>query len=94
MLQEQINLYSPNHLPTGEGGNISLNLLQVLLLLFEGLQGLIQLVIGLVKLYLKAVDFLAVVSDVAVGLVSYSVGLLGRLFKPVIIIMIILKRPN
>ena len=56
------------HLPTSEGGDIGLDLLEMLLLLLQGLQRLVQLVVGLVKLDLEAVDFLAIVTDVAVSL--------------------------
>merc|ERR1719315_247594 len=58
------------HDPTGEGGDISLNFLELLLSFLKRLGGLGQFVIGLIKTDLKALDFLAIVSDVTVGLIS------------------------
>ena len=47
---------------------IGLHLLEGLLFLLQGLSGLDQLLTGLVQLNFKAVDLLAVVTDVAVSL--------------------------
>merc|ERR1711971_622297 len=49
--------------------------------LLEGLGGLGQLVVGLVKTNLKLLDFLTVVTDVAVGLVSPGGSLPGGLLE-------------
>merc|ERR1712209_619 len=69
------------HDSSGQGGDISLNLLVHLLLLLQRLGGLGQLVIGLIKGDLEVLDFLSIVSDVTVSLVSLSVVFLGGIFK-------------
>merc|ERR1711971_1073713 len=69
------------HDPPGEGGDVALHLLELLLSLLEGLGGLGQLVVGLVKTNLKPLDFLTVVTDVAVGLVSPGGSLPGGLLE-------------
>merc|ERR1719151_110995 len=66
-----------------EGDVSALHLSVHLLLLLQGLSGLLQLVAGLVKLDLKTVDFLSIVPDVAVSLVGPPVGLLGLLLEVV-----------
>ena len=55
-------------LPTGEGGHISLDLLELLLLLLQGLGGLQQLVVRLVEPNLELLHFLTIISDVAFSL--------------------------
>merc|ERR1719288_168614 len=69
------------HDPPGEGGDIALHLLELLLGLLEGLGGLGQLVVGLVKANLELLNFLTVVTDVTVGLVSPGGGLPGGLLE-------------
>merc|ERR1719230_1006729 len=54
------------HNPPGEGGDVALNLLELLLSLLEGFGGLGQLVVGLVETNLELLHFLAVVTDVTV----------------------------
>merc|ERR1712212_1108469 len=53
----------------------------LVLILLEGLGGLGQLVVGLVKANLELLDFLTVVTDVTVGLVSPGGGLPGSLLE-------------
>ena len=53
----------------------------MLLFLLQRLEGLVQLVVGLVELDLEAVHLFAIVTDVNVSLVSYTVGFFGLLFK-------------
>merc|ERR1712079_868913 len=62
---------------------VSLHLAVVLVLLLVSLPSLVQFVRRLVKLDLEAVDFLAEVPDVTVGLVRDPVGLLGGLLEAV-----------
>merc|ERR1719288_657903 len=69
------------HDPPGEGGDVALNLLELLLSLLEGLGGLGQLVVGLVETNLELLHFLAVVTDVTVSLVGPGGGLPGRLLE-------------
>merc|ERR1719288_43565 len=69
------------HDPPGEGGDIALDLLELLLSLLEGLGGLGQLVVGLVETNLELLHFLAVVTDVAVSLIGSGGGLPGGLLK-------------
>ena len=52
-----------------------------LVLLLERLQSLVEFVRGLIKLNLVSMDLLAIVSDVAVGLVSHGIGLLGGILE-------------
>merc|ERR1719483_1100163 len=59
----------------------SLYLLELLLSLLKGLGGLGQLVVGLVETNLELLDFLAVVTDVAVGLVGPGGSLPGGLLE-------------
>ena len=54
------------HDPPGEGGDVALDLLELLLGLLEGLLGLGELVVGLIEADLKLLHFLAVVTDVTV----------------------------
>merc|ERR1712177_62384 len=61
--------------------NISLNFLELFLSLLQRFRGLGELVVGLVKSDLKRLDFLSVISDVAVGLLSASGGLLGGILE-------------
>ena len=77
-----LGLLLHEHDAAGEGGNVRLHLLQVLLLLLQGLQSLVQLVVRLVELDLEAVHLLAIVTDVTVGLVGHAVRLLGLVLKP------------
>ena len=56
------------HDPPGEGGDVALDLLELLLGLLEGLVGLGELVVGLIEADLKLLHFLAVVTDVTVSL--------------------------
>ena len=63
-----LGLLLHEHDATGQGGHIGLHLLEVLLLLLQGLGGLQQLVVRLVEANLQLLDFLSVVPDVAVSL--------------------------
>ena len=63
-----LGLLLHEHDPPGEGGHVSLHLLVHLLLLFQGLGGLGQLVVGFIKGDLKVLYFLSIVSDITVGL--------------------------
>ena len=56
------------HDSSGQGGDVGLNLLVHLLLLLEGLGGLGQLVVGLIKGDLEILDFLSIISDITVSL--------------------------
>merc|ERR1719500_1750152 len=69
------------HDPPGEGRDVALHLLELLLSLLEGLGGLGQLVVGLVKTNLELLDFLTEVTDVAVSLISPSRSLPGGLLE-------------
>merc|ERR1711970_1609512 len=69
------------HDPPGEGGDVALDLLELLLSLLEGLGGLGQLVVGLIDADLELLHFLAVVTDVAVSLVGPGGGLPGGLLE-------------
>merc|ERR1719225_518932 len=71
------------HDPPGEGGHIALHLLELLLGLLQRLVGLVQLVVGLIETNLKLLDFLTVVTDVAVSLVGPSGGLPGVLLEAI-----------
>merc|ERR1712001_390791 len=69
------------HDPPGQGRDVTLHLLELLLSLLKGLGGLGQLVVGLIKANLELLDFLTVVTDVAVGLVSPGGSLPGGLLE-------------
>merc|ERR1719474_2244537 len=69
------------HDSTGESSNISFNLLEVLLLLFEGLGGLEKLVVRLVESNLQLLHFFAIVTDVAISLIGHALVLLGRVLE-------------
>merc|ERR1719322_687972 len=69
------------HDSSGQGGDIGLNLLVHLLLFLKGLSGLGQLVIGLIKSNLKILDFLSIISDITISLVSLPVVFLGSILK-------------
>merc|ERR1711899_496196 len=81
VLLRLLGLLLHQHDPTGEGGHVGLDLLEVLLLLLEGLGGLDQLVVGLVEPDLQLLHFLAVVTDVAVSLFGHALVLLGGLLE-------------
>merc|ERR1712227_475989 len=70
------------HDSTGEGSNIRLNLLVLLVSLLKRLRGLGELVIGLIISNLKILNRLSQISDVTISLVStascFSGGLLKR----------------
>ena len=53
----------------------------MLLFLLQRLEGLVQLVVGLVELDLEAVHLLAIVTDVTVGLVGHTVRFFRLLLK-------------
>merc|ERR1712001_382944 len=69
------------HDPPGQGRDVALHLLELLLGLLKGLGGLGQLVVGLIETNLELLDFLAVVTDVAVSLVGPGGGLPGGLLE-------------
>merc|ERR1719348_1855166 len=69
------------HDPPGKGGHVSLHFLELLLSLLQRLGGLGQLVVGLVEADLKGLDFLSIVSDVAVSLVGSGCGFLGGILE-------------
>jgi len=69
------------HDPTAEGSNVGLDLLVHLVLLLVALIGLVQFVKSLIKVNLEAVDFLSIISDVALSLLEDGVGLLGLILK-------------
>merc|ERR1712020_292008 len=69
------------HDPPGEGGDIALHLLELLLGLLKGLVGLGELVIGLIKADLELLHFLTIVTDIAVSLISPGGSLPGGLLK-------------
>merc|ERR1719315_272804 len=69
------------HDPTGESRDISFNFLELLLSFLERLSCLGQFVIGLIKTDLKALNFLAVVPDVAVSLISTGGSLCGGILE-------------
>merc|ERR1719228_471160 len=58
------------HDPTGEGGDVAFNLLELLLSFLKRLGGLGQLVVCLIKTDLKTLDFLAIVPDITVCLIG------------------------
>ena len=53
----------------------------MLLFLLQRLEGLVELVVGLVELDLEAVHLLAIVTDVTVGLVGHTVRFFRLLLK-------------
>merc|ERR1719400_1322824 len=69
------------HDPPGEGRDVALHLLELLLSLLEVLVGLGQLVVGLIKTNLELLDFLSVVTDVAVSLISPGRSFPGGLLE-------------
>merc|ERR1719230_1670371 len=69
------------HDPPGEGGDVALDLLELLLGLLEGLVGLGELVVGLIEADLELLHFLAVVTDVTVSLISPADSLPGGLLE-------------
>ena len=62
--------------------DINANLLELLVRLLQGLIGLVQLVVRLVEADLELLDLLAVVPDVAVGLLRPLHGQPGLLLEP------------
>ena len=68
VLVRLLGLLLHQHDAAGEGGHVSLDLLQGLLLLLEGLRGLGEFVVGLVELNFEVVDFLAIVADINISL--------------------------
>merc|ERR1719400_1773540 len=64
-----------------QGGDVALNLLELLVGLLEGLGGLGQLVVGLVEANLELLHLLSIVSDVTISLLGPFDGLPGVLFK-------------
>merc|ERR1712243_75253 len=69
------------HDPPGQGRHIALNFLELFLGLLKGLGGLGQFVIGLVESDLKLLHFLAIISDIAVRLVSSGHSFPGCLLE-------------
>merc|ERR1712020_855829 len=69
------------HDPTAESSNVGLDLLVHLVLLFVALIGLVQFVKSLIKVNLEAVDFLSIISDVALSLLEDGVRLLGLILE-------------
>merc|ERR1711946_63585 len=61
--------------------NSILDLLVHLVLLLVTLVGLVEFVKSLIKVNLKAVDFLSIISDVALSLLEDGVGLLGLILE-------------
>merc|ERR1712029_719130 len=64
-----------------KSADLLLSILEVLFILLQRLEGLGQLVVGLVKLDLSSLDLLAQVPDVSLMLVVPGVGLLGHALK-------------
>merc|ERR1719347_1787146 len=78
-----LGLLFHQHDTPGESSNFLLSGLEILFLLLQGLQGLGQLVVGLVKVALGSLDLLAQVPNVSLMLVVLGIGLLGDGLKVV-----------
>merc|ERR1711884_889194 len=76
-----LGLLLHQHDPTAQSSNVGLHLFVHFVLLLETLIGLVKLVGSLVKLNLKSVNFLSIISDVAFSLVENLIGLLGVLLE-------------
>merc|ERR1712212_805709 len=81
LLSRLLVLLLHEHDPPGQGRDVALDLLELLLCLLQRLIGLGQFVIGLVKANLELLDFLTQVPDVTVSLVSPAHCLPGRLLE-------------
>merc|ERR1712098_1006649 len=78
-LEEDLENLLHQHDPPGQGGHVTLHLLELLLSLLQGLCGLGQLVVGLVKSNLQGLDLLSIITDITVSLISTGV-ILSSLF--------------
>merc|ERR1711913_207059 len=76
-----LGLLLHQHDSPSQGGDVSLHFPVCLVLFLVSSQSFVEFVRGLIKLNLEAVNLFAVISDVTVGLVSHSVGLLGSLLE-------------
>merc|ERR1719427_469482 len=76
-----LGLLFHQHDTPGKSADLLLSVLEVLFLLLQRLEGLGQLVVGLVKLNLSSLDLLAQIPDVSLMLVVPGVGLLGDTLK-------------
>ena len=65
------------HDPPGEGGDVALHLLELLLSLLEGLGGLGQLVVGLIKVDLKLLYFIVSSARLGRSMMQRSITLRG-----------------
>merc|ERR1711909_76719 len=81
LLSSLLVLLLHQHDPPGESRHIALNLLELLIRFLQGLIGLGQLVVGLIKTNLKLLDLLTKVTDVTISLISSIRGFLGGLLK-------------
>merc|ERR1712086_308392 len=81
VLLRLLGLLLHEHDPTGKRTDIALHLPVHFVLFLQGLSRLLELVTGLIKVNLKAVDFFSEVPDVDVGLVGAPVGLLGLVLE-------------
>merc|ERR1719347_94765 len=72
-----LGLLFHQHDTPGESSNFLLSGLEILFLHLQGLQGLGQLVVGLIKVTLGSLDLLAQVPNVSLMLVVLGIGLLG-----------------
>merc|ERR1712025_1453982 len=69
------------HDSTTQSGNVGFNLLVHLVLLFIALISLVKFVKSLIKLNLKTMNFLSIISDVTLSLFKDSVGFFGLILK-------------
>merc|ERR1719290_193817 len=76
-----LGLFLHQHDPTGQGRDVSLNLLVHFVLFLKAFISFVQFVSSLIKVNFKPMNFLSIISNITVSLVCQSIGLLGGIFK-------------